>query len=45
MRLISARSDTELTAKINAAIKELYGDGTLAKLAEKYNLSGRVIAQ
>ena len=39
------KSDTELTAKINAAIKELYDDGTLAKLAEKYNLSGRVIAQ
>ncbi len=39
------KSDTELTAKINAAIKELYDDGTLAKLADKYNLSGRVIAQ
>ena len=39
------QGDTELTAKINAAIKELYDDGTLAKLAEKYNLSGRVIAQ
>lgn len=39
------KNDTEFTAKINAAIKELYDDGTLAKLAEKYNLSGRVIAQ
>ena len=39
------RGDTELTAKINAAIKELYDDGTLAKLADKYNLSGRIIAQ
>lgn len=39
------KGEDELTAKINAAIKELYDDGTLNKLAEKYNLSGRIIAQ
>ncbi len=39
------KGETELTAKINAAIKELYDDGTLDKLADKYNLTGRVIAQ
>lgn len=39
------KGDDELTAKINTAIKELYDDGTLTKLAEKYNLSGRIIAQ
>lgn len=39
------KGDDVLTAKINAAIKELYDDGTLDKLADKYNLSGRIIAQ
>ncbi|MBQ2774283.1 MAG: transporter substrate-binding domain-containing protein [Clostridia bacterium] len=39
------KGETELTAKINAAIKELYDDGTLDKLADKYNLTGRIIAQ
>lgn len=33
------KDDTELQAKINAAIDELVKDGTLKKLAEKYDLA------
>ena len=36
---IGARKGSDFTAKINAVIDELYEDGTLAKLAEKYGLT------
>ncbi len=36
---IGARKGSDLTEKLNAVIDELYEDGTLAKLAEKYRLS------
>lgn len=39
------KGETETAEKINAAIKELYDDGTLDRLAEKYGLTGRIIAQ
>ena len=42
---VDKRRRKKLAAFLNAAIKELYDDGTLAKLADKYNLSGRIIAQ
>ncbi len=40
---IGCRKGSDLTAKINGAIKELSEDGTLAKLAEKYGLSNDLI--
>ena len=40
---IGFKKGSELTAKVNAAIKELAADGTLAALAEKYGLSNYVI--
>lgn len=40
---VGFKKDSELTAKVNAAIKELAEDGTLAALAEKYGLSNYVI--
>ena len=40
---IGFKKGSELTAKVNIAIKELAADGTLAALAEKYGLSNYVI--
>ncbi len=40
---IGARKGSDLTAKINEAIKELSEDGTLAALAEKYGLTNDLI--
>ena len=40
---IGFKKGSDLTAKVNGAIKELAEDGTLAKLAEKYGLSNYVI--
>ncbi len=40
---IGARKGSDLTAKINEAIKALSEDGTLATLAEKYNLTNDLI--
>ena len=40
---IGFKKDSELTEKVNGALKELAEDGTLAKLAEKYGLSNYVI--
>ena len=40
---VGFKKGSELTAKVNAAIKELAADGTLAALAEKYGLSNYVI--
>ena len=42
---IGCRKGSDLTEKINAAIKELSADGTLAKLAEKYGLENDLIAE
>lgn len=43
---VAMRKDDKVTAeKINGAIKELYDEGTIQNLAEKYGLDGRVIAQ
>ena len=36
---IGFRKDSDMTAKVNAVIKELVADGTLPALAEKYGLS------
>ncbi len=36
---IAFRNDSDLTAKVDAIIDELYEDGTLPALAEKYNLT------
>lgn len=41
---IGCRKGSNLTEKINEAIKALSEDGTLAKLAEKYDLSDDLIA-
>ncbi len=41
---IGARKGSDLTAKINEAIKALSEDGTLADLAEKYGLTNDLIA-
>jgi len=41
---IGARKGSTLTAKINEALEALSADGTIAKLAEKYNLQNDVIA-
>ena len=40
---IGARKGSDLTAKINEAIKALSEDGTLAELAEKYGLTNDLI--
>ncbi|MBO5755305.1 MAG: transporter substrate-binding domain-containing protein [Clostridia bacterium] len=40
---IGCRKGSDLTAKINEAIKALSEDGTLAALAEKYNLTNDLI--
>ena len=37
------KEDTELKGKINAAIHALGADGTIAKLNDKYKLSGQII--
>lgn len=42
---IGFKKGSELTAKINIAIKELAEDGTLAALAEKYGQSNYVITE
>ena len=42
---IGFKKGSELTAKVNIAIKELAEDGTLAALAEKYGLSNYVITE
>ncbi len=42
---IGFKKGSELTSKINVAIKELAADGTLATLAEKYGLSNYVITE
>ena len=42
---IGFKKGSELTAKVNAAIKELAADGTLAALAKKYGLSNYVITE
>ena len=42
---IGFKKGSELTAKVNAAIKELAADGTLTTLAEKYGLSNYVITE
>ena len=42
---IGFKKGSELTAKINMAIKELAADGTLAALAEKYGQSNYVITE
>ena len=42
---IGFKKGSELTAKVNIAIKELAADGTLAALAEKYGLSNYVITE
>ena len=41
---IGCRKGSDLTAKINEAIKKLSADGTLATLAEKYGLTNDLIA-
>ena len=41
---IGCRKGSDLTAKINDAIKKLSEDGTLAALAEKYKLTNDLIA-
>ncbi len=41
---IGCRKGSDLTAKINKAIKELSADGTLAKIAAKYGLTNDLIA-
>ena len=42
---IGFKKGSELTAKINEAIKELAADGTLTRLAEKYGLSNYLITE
>ena len=39
---VGFKKGSELTAKVNTAIKELEADGTLAKLAEKYGFENVV---
>ena len=36
---IGFRKDSDITEKVNGIIDELTADGTMAKLAEKYNLT------
>jgi len=40
---IAFRKGSDITAEVNKAIAELYADGTVAKIAEKYNLSDALI--
>ena len=40
---IGLKSGSDLTAKINQAMKELYDDGTLATLAKKYGLENSLV--
>lgn len=40
---IAFRKDSDITAKVNEAIKELIADGTLDKIAEKYNLGEQLV--
>lgn len=42
---IAFRKGSDITAAVDAAIAELYKDGTVAKIAEKYNLSDALIAR
>ena len=42
---IAFRKGSDITAAVDAAIAELYADGTVAKIAEKYNLSDALIAR
>lgn len=42
---IAFRKDSDMVEKVNAAIDELTADGTVAKLAEKYNLSSMLVAE
>ena len=42
---IAFRKGSDVTEKVNAAIKELYADGTVGEIAEKYGLSDILIAQ
>ena len=39
------RKGSDMTEKVNAVIAELYADGTLADIAEWYNLGTQIIAQ
>ena len=40
---IAFRKGSDITEKVNAAIKELMEDGTLEKIAEKYNLTEQLV--
>jgi len=40
---IAFRKGSDITAAVDAAIAELYADGTVAKIAEKYNLTDALI--
>ena len=40
---IAFRKGSDITEKVNAAIKELMEDGTLEKIAEKYNLGEQLV--
>ena len=40
---IGCRKGSDLTKKINEAIKALYEDGTLAAIAEKYGLTNDLV--
>lgn len=42
---IAFRKDSDMVEKVNTAIDELTADGTVAKLAEKYNLSSMLVAE
>lgn len=42
---IAFRKDSDMVEKVNKAIEELTADGTVAKLAEKYNLTNMLIAE
>lgn len=42
---IAFRKGSDITAAVDAAIAELYADGTVAKIAAKYNLSDALIAR
>ena len=42
---IAFRKGSDVTEMVNAAIKELYEDGTVGEIAEKYGLSDILIAQ
>ena len=42
---IAFRKGSDVTEKVNAAIKELYEDGTVGEIAEKYGLSDILIVE